>query len=498
MTDRAADPPRLSAAVAKDIQWSTRAGRIVIAAAGLASTSWAYRNMVVTAIDGGAEPIFAWVAAGFLELGLLGSAFMARAAILSDKDSRFWMTLMWVLSGASGAFSGSHELGNPSWWMPALAAGLPLAAAALWHGLIVGEHRMNAGPDIAEQLREKLTLRYDIAQDALRDALRASRGHRAEGHALRAWWYQLPVSRLRRAEHRARVKAFHAHRNIEHFDERLAAHLEADERADAYRARRFALGFLPSTEPSTAHLDARLTVRLDEVGPELDSAAQGLTDGATARELETVRQIERGSAADPAQAADVDHDAQHAVEQQDQPAERDAARAVAQNPVPAPAARPVEDLRDASPLRAVAQPSTARAVTDDRAAAQPIAQPRPARVEQPEQGAREVAAARSRSEDRPRTTRPLGKTIHDLTDDDMFTILQMRNQTPPASWPAIGKEVGCSKDVAARAFKNMQEGAPATPALGTPTTAEQATMDELDFPTAYVAAAPGTTQRNDY
>jgi hypothetical protein len=44
----------------------------------------------------------------------------------------------------------------------------------------------------------------------------------------------------------------------------------------------------------------------------------------------------------------------------------------------------------------------------------------------------------------------------------------------------------------------MRQSAPATPALGTPTTGEQATIDELDFPTAYVAAAPGTTQRNDY
>lgn len=488
MTDRAADPPQLSAAVAKDILWSKRAGRVVIAAAGLASTSWAYRNMVVTAIDGGADPIFAWVAAGFLELGLLGSAFMARAAILSDKDARFWMTLMWVLSGASGAFSGSHELGNPSWWMPLLAAGLPVAAAALWHGLIVGEHKMNAGPDVAEQLREKLTLRYDIAQDALRDALRASRGHAEQGHALRAWWYHLPVARLRRAEHRARVKAFHAHRNIEHFDERLAAHLEADERADAYRARRFALGFLPSTEPSTAHLDAHLTVRLDDVQTEPENPAQRLTEGAPAHELETVRQIERGSGLGQDQPDAVAHPA----------ADRDAARAVAQDPAPTDAARPAAHEAVAAPLRDVEQPSTARAVAYDRAAAQPIAQPRTAQPEQAAQPEGEVAAARPRSEARVRTTRPLGKTTQDLTDDDMFTILQMRNQTPAASWPEIGKEVGCSKDVARRAFLNMQKSAPATPALGTPTTAEQATMDELDFPTAYVAAAPGTTQRNDY
>lgn len=254
MTDTAAPPAALSTKVADDIRRSALAGRLVIAVAGLASTSWAYRNMVATAMEGGADPIFAWVAAGFLELGLLGSAFMARAAILANKSARFWTTLMWVLSSESGAFSMSHELGNPAWWMPALTAGLPIAAAALWHGLLIGEHRMNAGPDVAERAREQLTLRYTRAQDALRDTVRDAAAHRAQGHRVREWWCARQVRKLERAEVRAYERGVAAHRNREEFDERVLAWLEADERNDTYRARRFLIGVLPPTEPAhTAH-----------------------------------------------------------------------------------------------------------------------------------------------------------------------------------------------------------------------------------------------------
>lgn len=122
--------------------------------------------------------------AGFLELGLIASAMLARASALAGRPAGADAWATWALSALSGVLSATHELVGPvntmgerSWQHDPgdlLAAGVrlaaPLVAAWLWERCLVSARRQTSTRSLSEVLRDRRMLAVARAALAVRRA----------------------------------------------------------------------------------------------------------------------------------------------------------------------------------------------------------------------------------------------------------------------------------------------------------------------------------------
>jgi hypothetical protein len=124
----------------------------------------------------------AWAFGGFLEVCLVAAGYQARERILAGADAGVLLTLTWVFSGTSAALSASHEIvqrtadgmlvldlnsGAPITMIVRAAA--PLAAAVMWHLLLVGEKHMTSGKSPRHRRYTRLMHTYMLAREQWRD-----------------------------------------------------------------------------------------------------------------------------------------------------------------------------------------------------------------------------------------------------------------------------------------------------------------------------------------
>lgn len=129
-----------------------RPGLAFAAAVAVLATAAAYVAMVGFATDTvGMSAGTAYAFAGVLELSLVTVALMAREAAQDDRPNGTLLTLTWVLSGASGSFSGWHELAQGHGPVAAVfRVTVPLLAALMWHLALVGDRHIASGRTFAE------------------------------------------------------------------------------------------------------------------------------------------------------------------------------------------------------------------------------------------------------------------------------------------------------------------------------------------------------------
>jgi hypothetical protein len=118
---------------------------------------------------------FAVVLAGFLELALISSALLARAAAMDGRPTAADAAAVWVFSAVSGVFSATHELIGQGGWQfgptNLLAAGVriaaPLVAAWLWERVLVSARLDAAARTATEVRRDRRLLSFARAAQRL-------------------------------------------------------------------------------------------------------------------------------------------------------------------------------------------------------------------------------------------------------------------------------------------------------------------------------------------
>src|SRR5664279_5281410 len=84
------------------------------AATAVVPTALAAQGMVMVGRDALGLPLaFAMALAAFLELALISSALLARAAAMAGRPAGADAAAVWVFSAVSGLFSAAHELIGP-------------------------------------------------------------------------------------------------------------------------------------------------------------------------------------------------------------------------------------------------------------------------------------------------------------------------------------------------------------------------------------------------
>lgn len=182
---------------------------VVTIAAATMATGLSYIFIVQFFVDVTGMPL--WQAAGFggvLEVCLVAAGLQARERILSGADAGVLITLTWVFSGTSAAVSASHEVvtrtadgsvvldltsGAPVTMIVRAVA--PLAAAVMWHLLLIGEKHMVSGRPRSYRKHAALMHTYMLAREEHRDL--AAMGAEAE-----------TVESARRAMNAARAEVF--------------------------------------------------------------------------------------------------------------------------------------------------------------------------------------------------------------------------------------------------------------------------------------------------
>lgn len=171
----------------------------VVAAAGAAvPTVLAAQGMASLAVDVLGFSVLAAVAlASFLELALVSSALLARAAALAGRPGGADAVAVWVVSATSGVLAGVHELvattssGSSTWstdpaalLAAAVRAVAPLVAAWLWDRVLQAARAEHAQRTLAEVRRDRRLL--DVARAALAvRRLDAATGGRGAGRRAR-------------------------------------------------------------------------------------------------------------------------------------------------------------------------------------------------------------------------------------------------------------------------------------------------------------------------
>lgn len=142
-------------------------------------TILAAQGMTSLAVDVLGFPVVAAVGlAGFLELALVSSALLARAAALAGRPGGADAVAVWVVSATSGLLAGVHELvatapdGSSTWSVDpgsvlagAVRAVAPLVAAWLWERVLQAARAEQAERTLAEVRRDRRLL--DVARAAL-------------------------------------------------------------------------------------------------------------------------------------------------------------------------------------------------------------------------------------------------------------------------------------------------------------------------------------------
>lgn len=155
-----------------------RQATVVAAVGAVVPTILAAQGMTYLAIDVLGFPVAAAVAlAGFLELALVSSALLARAAALAGRPGGADAVAVWVVSGTSGLLAGVHELvvttpAGSAWSVEpgsVLAAAVrvvaPLVAAWLWERVLQAARAEQAQRTLVEVRRDRRLL--DVARAAL-------------------------------------------------------------------------------------------------------------------------------------------------------------------------------------------------------------------------------------------------------------------------------------------------------------------------------------------
>ena len=193
----------MSAATLAPVEAAVRARRQATAVAAVGAvvpTILAAQGMTSLAVDVLGFPLLAAVAlASFLELALVASALLARAAALAGRPGGADALAVWVVSGTSGLLAGVHELmtvtpEGTTWSADpgtALAAAVrvlaPLVAAWLWERVLRAARAEQAERTLAEIRRDRRLLavaRAALAMRRMEEAGRAS-GPRARRAARR-------------------------------------------------------------------------------------------------------------------------------------------------------------------------------------------------------------------------------------------------------------------------------------------------------------------------
>jgi hypothetical protein len=173
------------------------------AATAVVPTALAAQGMVMVGRDAlGLALGFALALAVFLELALVSSALLARAAAMAGRPAGADAVAVWVFSAVSGLFSAAHELigppdpatGQRGWQhdsLSLLAAGVriaaPLVAAWLWERVLVSARRQAAARSAAQIRADRRLLAFARAAQSLR--------RRQESHTA-------PKRQIRRARRR--------------------------------------------------------------------------------------------------------------------------------------------------------------------------------------------------------------------------------------------------------------------------------------------------------
>lgn len=172
----------MSAPTSTPIEAAARARRqatVVAAVGAVVPTILAAQGMTSLAVDVLGFPIVAAVAlAGFLELALVSSALLARAAALAGRPGGADAVAVWVVSATSGLLAGVHELvattpdGSSTWSVGpgsvlagAVRAVAPLVAAWLWERVLQAARAEQAERTLAEVRRDRRLL--NVARAAL-------------------------------------------------------------------------------------------------------------------------------------------------------------------------------------------------------------------------------------------------------------------------------------------------------------------------------------------
>ncbi|MFS0703250.1 hypothetical protein AB6N23_01885 [Cellulomonas sp. 179-A 9B4 NHS] len=156
-----------------------RQATAVAAVGALVPTILAAQGMTALAVDVlGFAPLAAVALAGFLELALLSSALLARAAALTGRPGGADAVAVWVVSATSGVLAGVHELvvttpdGSSRWstdpgslLAAAVRAVAPLVAAWLWDRVLQAARAEHAERTLVEVRRDRRLL--DVARRAL-------------------------------------------------------------------------------------------------------------------------------------------------------------------------------------------------------------------------------------------------------------------------------------------------------------------------------------------
>jgi hypothetical protein len=157
------------------------------AATAVVPTALAAQGMVMVGRDAlGLNLVFAFALAAFLELALISSALLARAAAMAGRPAGADGAAVWVFSTVSGLFSAAHELighpdpatGQRGWQhdsLSLLAAGVrlaaPLVAAWLWERVLVSARRQAAARTAAQIRADRRLLAFARAAQTLRRLL---------------------------------------------------------------------------------------------------------------------------------------------------------------------------------------------------------------------------------------------------------------------------------------------------------------------------------------
>lgn len=228
-----------------------RQATAVAAVAAIVPTILAAQGMTYLAIDLLGFPIPAAIAlASFLELALVSSALLARAAALAGRPGGADATAVWVVSATSGLLAAMHELvvttgGSSTWHIDpgsvlaaAVRAVAPLVAAWLWERVLQAARAEQADRTLAEVRRDRRLLAVARAALAVRRLEGAGRATSRRGR------------RARRSLDRAHLRALRVAPPAATLADVLAAVGQIDHLPDATRVA-------PSpTRPDTSDCDA--------------------------------------------------------------------------------------------------------------------------------------------------------------------------------------------------------------------------------------------------
>jgi hypothetical protein len=396
-----------------------RPAMVAAVAVAIIATGSAYLAMVGFGTDVLEQGVaIAYTTAGVFELSLITVALLAREAAKENRPNGTLLTLTWVLSSASGVFAAWHELFLGHELGAAVFRFLvPLLAALMWHLALIGDRHLASGRTWSS-LRENARMHtLFLSIDAER---RARQARRQRGGRLA----DLRVDRAERRRLRARAVAL---RTVPPAEVRAQVATWSDALAAVDEATAEAVA-LADEDAARMTIHADLSPRRDRLTvtvPDQDeTAVEQLADA-------TQLAVEAGVVDAPEEAA--------ANSTSDDTYEVRAADAV-----------------DAE-LSVIAGETNGHT----RFAASAITQ------------AEEPAPAQQTSEEAARSSIPR-TGVRKLSDGDLFTAWEMRQQG--ASWEAIGKALGVSKDTPRRALQAAGR-APVTPARGTPVVENSETTD---------------------